>query len=259
MPGWEHRTAGMMPPSPEQPAPSDLERFDWVERVVHWVNAGLFGLVMLTSIPLYIGSLAEVFGRRHLLVEIHVWAGVALPVPVLLALAGPWGRKLRDDLSRFNRWTQDDFDWLLSSARRLQARVGKFNAGQKLNAAFVAGSVVVMLATGSVMKWFSPFPNSWRTGATFVHDLLATAIFVMVAGHIAFAFAHVDALRASINGRVSRAWARRHAPAWLEESERAEVLGPQRGESTPRGSLAGSQSRRARADLKAKRSVIPPT
>ncbi|HVA42542.1 MAG TPA: cytochrome b/b6 domain-containing protein [Acidimicrobiales bacterium] len=249
----------MTSPSAEPADSGDLERFDRVERVVHWVNAGLFGLVMLTAIPLYIGSLAGVFGRRHLLVEIHVWAGVALPVPLLLALAGPWGRNFRDDLSRFNRWTRDDFDWLASSARRLRARVGKFNAGQKLNAAFVGGSVVVMLATGSIMKWFSPFPDSWRTGATFVHDLLATAIFVVVAGHIAFAFTHLDSLRASINGRVSRAWARRHAPAWLEEIERAEVLGSQRGESTPRGSLAGSQSRRATADLKANRSVIPPT
>ncbi|HUZ43105.1 MAG TPA: cytochrome b/b6 domain-containing protein [Acidimicrobiales bacterium] len=246
-------------PSAEPANSADLERFDLVERGLHWVNAGLFGVVMLTAVPLYIGSLAGIFGRRHLLVEIHVWAGVALPVPLLLALAGPWGRNLRDDLSRFNRWTKDDFDWLFSSARRLQARVGKFNAGQKLNAAFIGGSIVVMLATGSIMKWFSPFPNSWRTGATFVHDLLATAIFVVVAGHIAFALTHVDALRSSITGRVSRTWARRYAPAWLEEMERAEVLGTQRGVSTPRGSLAGSQSRSASADLKANRSVIPPT
>jgi formate dehydrogenase subunit gamma len=202
----------------------EIERFDLAERVVHWVNAALFGLVMLTAIPLYVGSLAGLVGRRHLLVEIHVWAGIALPITLGLAVIGPWGRGLRADLSRFNRWTRDDFNWIRSAASRVSARVGKFNAGQKLNAAFTGGAVVVMTATGSIMKWFSPFPDSWRTGSTFVHDVLATMIFVVVVGHIGMALAHRPALRSSITGTVTRAWARQNAPAWLEEIERDEVL-----------------------------------
>jgi formate dehydrogenase subunit gamma len=236
----------------------DLERFDLVERVLHWVNAALFGLVMLTAIPLYVGSLAGLVGRRHLLVEIHVWAGIALPVTILAAVVGPWGAKLREDLSRFNRWNRADFEWIRSATTRVHARVGKFNAGQKLNAAFTGGAVVVMTATGSIMKWFSPFPNTWRTGATFVHDLLATAIFVVVIGHVSMAITHGPALRSSLTGKVTRGWARQHAPAWLEEIERAEVLA-QREVSMPLGSLAGSQSSRASAERKANRSVMPPT
>lgn len=202
----------------------EIERFDLVERVAHWVNAALFGIVMLTAIPLYIGSLAGLIGRRHLLVEIHVWAGIALPVTLILAVIGPWGASLRADLSRFNRWTREDFDWIRAASTRVAGRMGKFNAGQKLNAAFTGGAVVVMTATGSIMKWFSPFPDSWRTGATFVHDLLATLVFLVVVGHIAMAVTHWPALRSSITGTVSRAWARQHAPAWLDEIERDEVL-----------------------------------
>jgi len=41
----------------------------------------------------------------------------------------------------------------------------------------------VMLATGAMLKWFRFFPVDWRTGATFVHDVFAFAIFVVVAGH----------------------------------------------------------------------------
>ena len=249
-------------------AGDEIERFDLTERVLHWVNAALFGIVMLTALPLYVGSLAGVIGRRHLLVEIHVWAGIALPATLILALAGPWGAGLRDDLSRFNRWTREDFDWMRASAVRLSARLGKFNAGQKLNAAFIGGAIVVMTATGSIMKWFSPFPDSWRQGATFVHDILATLILIVVVGHIAMALTHWPAMRSSITGKVSRSWARQHAPAWLDEIERAEVLTGRRDPaelqktqrvSTPRGSLAGSQSSRASADRNAKRSVIPPT
>lgn len=31
-------------------------RFDKVQRAAHWANAGLFGILMFTAIPLYFGS-----------------------------------------------------------------------------------------------------------------------------------------------------------------------------------------------------------
>jgi formate dehydrogenase subunit gamma len=62
--------------------------------------------------------------------------------------------------------------------------MGKFNAGQKLFAAFAAGALVVMLATGIVLHLFGHFPLSWRAGATFVHNWLAVALVVVVVGHI---------------------------------------------------------------------------
>jgi formate dehydrogenase subunit gamma len=240
-----------MRPSPEGGGP--LRRFDLTERLTHWATAALFGILMLTALPLYIGSLAAVVGRRHLLAEIHVWTGVALPVPLVLALIGPWGAQLRTDLRRANRWVPQEVRWLRSLGRQGHPALGKFNPGQKLNAVFTGGSMVVMLGTGSIMHWFGPFPDSWRTGATFVHDVLATAVFVVVVGHVSFALTHPAALRSMISGRIARSWAEREAPGWLEESE------AQGRVSTPRGSLAGSQSSRLTAQRKAKRSVIPPT
>lgn len=204
-----------------------LHRFDRLERVLHWVNATLFGVLMFTGACLYLEPLEAVIGRRRLVEEIHVWCGVALPVPLILAVAGPWGAPLREDLRRFNRWTRDDRLWFRAlfheRARRrsLHAELdgGKFNAGQKLNAAWTAGAGLVMLATGAVMKWYHPWPLSWRTGATFVHDWLALAIFVVVAGHVWMALNDWDAMRSIVTGRIRRAWAERHAPAWLREEE----------------------------------------
>src|SRR5208282_6512954 len=95
----------------------------------------------------------------------------------------------------------------------------KFNPGQKLNALFTAGAIVVMLGTGSILKWYRFFPLDWRTGATFVHDVLALLIFIVVFGHIAFALTHRDALRSIFRGWVTESWARRHASGWLKEEE----------------------------------------
>jgi formate dehydrogenase subunit gamma len=204
------------------PEPADdrrLVRFDRVERLAHWSLAVLFALLMLTAIPLYVGSAAQLVGRRALLAEIHSWSGVALPIPLVVSLVGPWGRGLRRDIRRLNLWTPDERRWLRSVGRHPVVEPGKFNAGQKLNAAFTAGVIVAMLATGSVMHWYKPFPVDWRTGATFVHDLIAFAVFAVVIGHIGFALTHRDALRSMWVGWVTRRWARVHAPQWVKELE----------------------------------------
>lgn len=202
---------------PRRRAQARIVRFDAVQRAAHWANAVLFGILMLTALPLYFSSVADEVGRRSLVEAIHVWAGVALPVPLLVALAGPWGARFRQDVRRINVWSRDEVTWLKSLGRRAPRVVDKFNPGQKLNAIFTGAAIVVMLATGSILKWFRFFPLSWRTGATFVHDVFAFAIFLVVTGHVLFALTHWESLRSMVKGWVSEEWARKRAPGWLAE------------------------------------------
>jgi formate dehydrogenase subunit gamma len=198
---------------------SRILRFDAVQRTAHWANALLFGFLMVTALALYFPSLSDVVGRRALVANIHLWSGLALPVPIVISLLGPWGARMRRDIRRINVWTHDEVRWLRQLGRNAPPVVDKFNPGQKLNAIFVGGSILVMLATGFVLKWFGFFPVSWRTGATFVHDVLALAIFIVVIGHILFALTHPESLRSMLKGWVSEAWAARHAPGWLRENK----------------------------------------
>jgi formate dehydrogenase subunit gamma len=198
-------------------APSRILRFDRAQRTAHWANALLFGILMLTALPLYFSTLAGVVGRRALVADIHLWTGVALPVPLFVSLLGPWGTQMRRDLRRINKWTKDEVVWLKALGRKAPRVVDKFNPGQKLNAIFIGGSIVVMLATGAMLKWFRFFPVSWRTGATFVHDVLAFVIFAVVIGHVLFAVTHWGSMRSMIKGWVSDEWAARHAPGWRAE------------------------------------------
>ncbi|HEX5268634.1 MAG TPA: cytochrome b/b6 domain-containing protein [Acidimicrobiales bacterium] len=234
----------------------DLARFDLLERILHWTTAAMFAVLMLTAVPLYLGSVSSIIGRRALVADIHTWTGVALPAPLVASLVGPWGRRLRADVRRFSRWSDQELRWLRTLGRQGVTRMGKFNPGQKLNAVFVAGSIVVMLGTGAILRWFGPFPVSWRTGATFVHDVLATAIFVVVAGHVTFALTHRDALKSMFTGRISRRWARRHAPAWLDEvhdggDRKNGAVPAERAAQIPRGRRELSQPSRATAQRKA--------
>ncbi|HLM17129.1 MAG TPA: cytochrome b/b6 domain-containing protein, partial [Acidimicrobiia bacterium] len=186
------------------------------ERTLHWVNATLFGVLMLTGAALYAGPISTLVGNRELVRTLHVYSGLLLPIPLLIAVLGRRGTRLRTDLGRLNRWSRDDAHWFRRRHRR-DVALGKFNPGQKLNAAFIAGAAVVMLGTGSIMKWFDLFPLSWRTGATFVHDWFAFGVWIAVLGHIAFALRDGDALDSMLNGSVPAAWARKNAPLWYEE------------------------------------------
>jgi formate dehydrogenase subunit gamma len=198
-------------------ANADLVRFDTVERAVHWVTAGLFGVLMLTGAALYAGPISTLVGRRELLRTVHVASGLALPIPILVGMLGRWGSRLRGDLSRLSRWISDDRKWLRRRTRG-DAQLGKFNPGQKLNAVFLGAAGVMMLVSGFMLKWFSLFGLELRTGATFVHDWFALGIWVAVIGHVLFAFHDPVALRGMVHGTVPARWARKLRPRWYEEA-----------------------------------------
>lgn len=205
----------------DAPDEGRVARFDRTERLLHWTTAAMFAVLVFTGAVLYVGSLSALLGRRELVRMVHVWTGLLLPVPLILASAGPWRRALGNDVRRLNRWDDDDRRWMRSLGRDPFARPAKFNAGQKLNAAFVAGASVVMLATGSVMHWFASFPDDWRTGATFVHDWVAIGLFVAITGHVGKALADPVAMRGMLRGWVPAWWARANRPRWVDEPDMA--------------------------------------
>jgi formate dehydrogenase subunit gamma len=197
------------------PPPESLVRFGRTSRVVHAITGSLVVICILTAAILYNGSLSILVGHRHTVRQIHVWCGLALPVPLLLGLAS---RRYRDDLGRLNRFAADDRRRLRSRRRRDgQIRVGKFNAGQKLNAAASAGAIATLFLTGAVMYFHDWTRLSWRSGATFTHDWFALGLGLLVLGHLSFALRDRVALRSMATGTVPLDWARREHEAWAEE------------------------------------------
>ncbi|GHE95790.1 formate dehydrogenase subunit gamma [Streptomyces spiralis] len=201
----------------ETPAPpgTHIRRFTRAERWVHRTTATLMGVCVVTAAWLYIPQLAVLVGRRELVVRLHEWAGLALPVPVLLGLAS---RAFRADLRFLNRFGPHDKVWLRAALRRdrrpSERPAGKFNAGQKIYAAWIAGATLVMLGTGLLM-WFTHLtPLQWRTSATFVHDWLALTIGIVLGGHIGMALGDPEARRGLRTGLVRREWADSEHPLW---------------------------------------------
>jgi formate dehydrogenase subunit gamma len=191
-----------------------IPRFGRAERALHWSTALAVLVCAVTGLILYVGPLTAAVGRRTLVKDLHVAFGLAMPVPLVLAYAGRWRASVRADVRRLARWTRADRRWLLSRGRDATDEVGKFNGGQKANAAFVLGMIPIMVVTGSIMRWPEPVPLTYRTGATFVHDWTAIATWAVVAGHIFIALCDPGAMRGMLTGRVTRAWAAHRHPRW---------------------------------------------
>ncbi|MFD7283675.1 cytochrome b/b6 domain-containing protein [Streptomyces sp. NPDC059862] len=212
--GSTEPTGTVTRPEPE----GRVRRFSTAERMVHRATGYLMLLCLVSAACLYLGPLAQLVGRRHLMVTVHEWSGISLPLPFLLGLFSP---AFRADLRRLNRFAVYDRQWLRAVRRRRtspEARpAGKFNAGQKLYAGWIAGAVLVMMFTGLLMWFMGLLPFISRTSAIFVHDILAWAITFVVLGHMRKAFEDPEARLGMRTGYVSRSWAQRYHSRWLRE------------------------------------------
>ena len=215
-------TAGSREPTGARPeAGGHVRRFTRAERLVHRATGLLVLLCLITAACLYIGPLAQIVGRRPLMITVHEWSGILLPLPLLLGLLSP---AFRADLSRLNRFGAHDRQWLRSARQRLTSPKdrpsGKFNAGQKLYAGWIAGAVLVMVSTGLLMWFTRLLPFISRTSGIFIHDLLAWAMTVVLIGHLRRARQDPEARLGMRTGYVSRNWARIHHPQWLPDERR---------------------------------------
>ncbi len=203
-----------------RPQSDSVRRFTSGERWLHMSFGGLTAVLVMTAAFLYVDPLSQLVGRRALLAQIHFWAGLLLPVPLVLAVV--LSPAFRLDARRLNRFQPWDWVWLRSAVRLdTSGPSGKFNAGQKVNSAFVLGASVVMFVTGLMLHFYEPLPDNIRTGATFVHDMFALAVVVMGAGHIWMAWGDPEARLGLRTGTVSRDWAHHKHPLWEDAQSAA--------------------------------------
>jgi formate dehydrogenase subunit gamma len=188
-----------------------------MERLLHWVNALGFFFLLATGLVLYLPTLSILVGRRQLIQTMHFWAGVswlgALAIVIVLGF-----RRLRSTARELESFDRDDLRWL----RGGKAPQGRFNAGQKINAALTAAFTILFGVSG-LLLWFGEQDTRLRFASTVIlHDGLMYVSLVLLVGHLYLALIHPTtrhALRGMTVGTVSEEWARRHHSKWRPEPQ----------------------------------------
>ena len=194
-------------------APAYVRRFSRTERALHWVHASAFLTLLASGLVLYVPRLSEAVGRRPQVKGVHIWTAVAWAAAIVLVVALGDRRSLRRTLRELDLFDDDDRLWL----QRIPARQGRFNAGQKVNAALTASFAVLFAASGALL-WLGERDTRFRWASTvLLHDGLMFVSLVLLVGHLYLAVIHPTtrhALRGMTVGTVRRDWAREHHAKW---------------------------------------------
>jgi formate dehydrogenase subunit gamma len=190
-----------------------IERFSRTERALHWVHAGSFFLLLASGVALYVPALTEAFGSRALLRDVHLATAAGWVVALIAVVALGDRRALRQTLRDIDALDVDDRIWL----RTRNAPQGRFNAGQKLNAAITA-AFAVLFAVSGLLLWYGARDNEFSSAsAILLHDVLTVLAVGLVVGHLYLALlnpATRHSLRGMTRGSVRLGWAREHHAKW---------------------------------------------
>jgi len=198
--------------------PRYIHRFSRTERTLHWMHAAAFFVLLGSGLVLYVPRLSELVGRRPFIKDIHFDTGLAWMAAIALIVILGDRRGLRRTMRELDAFDRDDRLWL----RRIPRPQGRFNAGQKLNAALTA-SFALLFAVSGVLLWYGERNNSFRFASTILlHDGLMYVSIVLLIGHLYLALIYPStrhALRGMTTGSVRRDWARQHHSKWVDEQQ----------------------------------------
>jgi formate dehydrogenase subunit gamma len=196
-------------------------RYQFHERLTHWVAAFSFMYLMLTGLAFWspwLFWIALVLGGGQTSRTLHPWAGLIFAGAVLYMYV-MWAAQMHT--------TETDKAWWRSIGHYIRNEddqmppAGRYNAGQKLLfwGFFVCG--LLLLLSGVVLwipEWIPWNLRFLRYLAVLVHAssaLLAIGLFMI---HVYMSvFAERGAFGSVIRGDVSLDFARRYHPGWYKE------------------------------------------
>jgi formate dehydrogenase subunit gamma len=195
-----------------------VRRFTRAERALHWVLALGFFTLLASGLVLYLPRLSVLVARRPLIKTLHLYTGIAWVVALALVVALGNRTSVMATLRELDRFDEDDRRWLLHR----RSRPGRFNAGQKLNAALTAAFTLLFAVSGFLL-WYGERDTRFRFGSTILlHDGLMYVSMLLLVGHLYLALirpATRHSFRGITTGYVRADWARRRHPRWIAKLE----------------------------------------
>jgi formate dehydrogenase subunit gamma len=212
--------------------PRYVQRFTLTERLLHWVHAAAFFVLLGSGLALYLPALATTFGDRPFVKDVHFWTAISWAGVMLLIVLFGNRRALRRTVREIDLFDRDDRRFL---AGRTHSPQGRFNAGQKVNAIITAAFATLFFVSGMLL-WLGERNTDIRlSGTLYLHDALMYLSVVIVLGHLYLALIHRStrhSLHGITLGTVREDWARAHHTKWVDSPPTAAAT-PPRPQSPP--------------------------
>ena len=215
--------------------PRYVQRFTLTERLLHWVHATAFLVLLGSGLMLYLPALSSAVGQRPLIKDVHFCTGISWAGAMLLIIVFGNRRALMRTVREIDLFDRDDRRFL---SGYLGSPQGRFNAGQKVNAIVTAAFATLLFISG-LLLWLGERNTDLRLGGTlYLHDALMYLSVVLVTGHLYLALIHRStrhSLRGMILGSVREDWARAHHAKWLPPTAGADGAAVSDSEPSARG------------------------
>ena len=217
--------------TPASRRPRYVQRFTLTERLLHWVHASAFFVLLGSGLdPLPPGALdrrrAPTADQGRPLLDRRLVGGRDAPDRAARQPPRADARTIRE-IDLFDR---DDRRFL--RGRTCDSPQGRFNAGQKVNAIVTAAFATLFFVSG-LLLWLGERNTDIRLGGTlYLHDALMYLSVVIVVGHLYLALINRStrhALRGMTLGTVREDWARAHHSKWRPQSDEPPALPAQHG------------------------------
>ena len=207
-----------------------IERFTYVERAAHWVNAIAFVVLAVSGIVMAFGQffLLPVLGSTlfgwlaYAMKNAHNFSGPLFAVSLVVVII---------TFARDNLPSKGDLTWLLKGGGLLgghEVPSHRFNAGEKVLfwlGVFAVGLVVV--ATGLFLDKILPVFEYTRGNMQVAHMIHASAAVLMMAmfmGHIYMGTLGMSgAYNAMKTGYVDETWAKEHHELWYDDIKSGKI------------------------------------
>lgn len=201
-----------------------IQRYTDNQRLTHWLVAFFFGMAGFSGLALFhpnLFFLSQFFGGPQWTRIVHPYFGIGMFLLFGIMFVGFW---------RYNIPNKTDVQWVaqapklvLQGDESVMPPVHKYNAGQKAVFWLMAGSLLVLLATGVLFwqAWFASHVPIWlQRIAILMHSLAAFVMSLTAVVHVYAAIWVKGTLRAMTQGTVTSGWAKRHHLLWWRDKMR---------------------------------------
>ncbi|WP_345870744.1 formate dehydrogenase subunit gamma [Shewanella algae] len=199
-----------------------IVRHKLIDRICHWVIVFVGLVTFLTGFAFFFPSfqwLSGIVGTPQLAKVMHPFFGIAMCVLLAVMLLRYYNH---------NKWNRYDLPWMKAIVWVLLQKeenippVGHYNPGQKMLFRSFVVFVLAFIVTGFMMwqPYFAPmFSAEAVNWATLIHSACGILMLTALVVHVWMACWIEGSITGMLYGKVSKAWARKHHPAMLNEHE----------------------------------------